>query len=281
MNLNERGYLAPITILSALLIALSVPPARALEGLEVSAGAGGYLMPAYLGSSESVFIPVPVGRVAYNNKGNNYYLSLNDGLGVSRFDASRKLVGSLSLNGGEKRNSRWYESLSGRVAHPASVKELLAGTPDVSSPLRAEAMLGRVTGAGIFGVILGYYPSRVQLAGGERTYDGLLASLMWTAPVPLGERFAVTAVAAADFMNGKYADAWYSLGSATARLPAYDAAAGARSLRFVLQADYAGPRGPGATLLLSDTLLLGDAGDSPYTERRNQLTLGIYTFFNF
>jgi outer membrane scaffolding protein for murein synthesis (MipA/OmpV family) len=143
-------------------------------------------------------------------------------------------------------------------------------------------MLGYMSQFGIFSVSLEYHPTTWEITGErDRTHDGFIFSLSCMKPVPVTDKLTVTTRLAVDLMDKNYAKAWYSVEKQTLALNAFEADAGVRDVELAVRVDYRFSAHISAAFLAQNSFLLTDAGDSPYTTSRYQLTSGLYGIYMF
>lgn len=188
--------------------------------------------------------------------------------------------GSINLNGGNERNKEEYNVLGMSKDHTDDVKKLLEGSPTVKTRVRAKMMAGYLSRMGMFGVSLEHHPTTVR-GETDRSYDGFIASLSYCKPFQVSEKLTITVMLDVSVMDQKYAEAWFSVKNPTQSLGAFDAAAGLRDLQLVLQIDYRISPHTGISFLNGNGLLLMDAGASPYTTSKYQMTSALYGFYTF
>ena len=249
---------------------------------DLSLGAGGYVSNVYYGSEEMYASPFPDIMVAYTKGNFSSSASFLDGIGITYANPEHHFLAGVNVNNGEERNSEEYSGLGVSTDHSDTVKRLLKGTPDVETALKTELMLGYMNKCGIFSVSLEYHPITWEMTGErDRTYDGFISSLSYIKPISITDNLTVTTRLAVDLMNKNYATAWYSVEKPTQALAAFEADFGVRDVELAVRIDYQYSEHISATLLVQNSLLLMDAGDSPYTTSRYQLTSGLYGIYTF
>jgi hypothetical protein len=221
-------------------------------------------------------------KVSYTKGNFSSSASFLDGIGITYVNPENHFLAGVNINNGEERDSEEYTGLGVSKDHSDKVKELLEGTPDVSTDIKTELMLGYMSKFGIFGVSLEYHPTTQKMPGErDRTYDAFISSLSYTKPVSVTNKLTVTTMLAADLMDENYAKAWYSVEKPTQALNAFEADSGLRDVQLALTIDYKISAHISATFLAQNSFLLMDAGDSPYTTARYQLTACIYGLYAF
>jgi outer membrane scaffolding protein for murein synthesis (MipA/OmpV family) len=255
---------------------------QAEDGFEMSVGAGVVGAPVYEGAREYYATPIPTIDLSWSRGGLSLSASILDGLGVTYFHGGSGILLGASLNSGETRAHDRYSPLVTEVDHSSRTQRRLAATPDAAGILAADATAGMITPVGLVGAVAGYRPTALDYPGdsaSDETLNGFLYSAFYMLPLPLGDRGELTAIAALEAMDGRYAEAWYSLDEDTAELDAFDAEAGLHRAQVVIEATAMITGRLGVSLLAAERLLLGDAARSPYTERRFQTTLVLSSFY--
>jgi outer membrane scaffolding protein for murein synthesis (MipA/OmpV family) len=279
MNCGKRWIIAG-TAAAFALVGASV--ACAEDGFEMSIGAGVVGAPVYEGAREYYATPIPSVDLSWTRGGFSLSASVLDGLGVSYLHGGSGVLCSATLNSGETRSREEYAPLFSPVEHSRRTQRMLEGTPDASGLLAADATSGVITPVGLVGATAGYRPTTLDYpAGGadDETLHGFLYSVFYMLPLPLGDRGQVTAIALLEAMDGRYAEAWYSLDRTTTELDAFDAAGGLHRAQLVIEATGMITPRLGVSLLAAERALLADAAESPYTERRFQTTVMLTSFY--
>jgi len=284
-SIKEESGLFALYRLSLLGMLMIFIPAQALGAdriWELSLGAGGYISNVYYGSEEMYASPFPDIMVSYTKGNFSSSASFLDGIGITYMNPKQHFLAGIKMNKGEERNSEEYKGFGVSKAHSDKVKNLLKGTPDVSTNIKTELMLGCMSKLGIFGVSLEYHPITQEITGkSDRTYDGFISSLSYMKPVSATDELNVTPRLALNFMDKNYAKAWYSVEESTQSLNYFEAGAGLRDIELSVQVDYKFSSHFSAALLAQNSFLLMDAGDSPYTTARYQLMSGFYGIYRF
>jgi outer membrane scaffolding protein for murein synthesis (MipA/OmpV family) len=141
-------------------------------------------------------------------------------------------------------------------------------------------MLGWISPVGILASALYYQPTLVS-GDADELFHAFVPSIFWLAPVPVTDRLTVTCLASLDFMDRRYAAAWFSVEEPTAELAAFRARAGLRDVQLIVRAEYRLTERLAATLLAGNLYLLADAADSPYTRTPYRLKAGGYLSYAF
>lgn len=268
----------------AALAAMAVAPAALAEdGWEFTLGAGSIGANVYPGADEYYMTPFPLAGVSYTRGDLTYTVSILEGISVSYFSEENGIMASMNASGGDTRDADGYEAFFVPYKHSRKTRTLLADSPRVSTPGYASASLGTLSPVGILGGSVGYHPTLVEPGGDSDTdlYHGILYSAQYIIGAPISERLSVMGVLSLGFMSKAYADAWYGVEEATAELSRYSADGGLRDAQLVLQVDYRFTDHFGASLLSANTLLLGDAAQSPFTTQRFQPSAVLYSYFTF
>lgn len=241
-------------------------------------GGVGMLMNTYPGSDEYDVSIMPEVKLSYTKGYFSFGLSLIDGVGVTYANPEIHLLTSLTFYLGSERDSETYTAGFIRKDHSARIARRLADTPTVSTIAYGEFALGYITPVGIFGASLEYHPTSYEGDSSE-FYHGILSSAYYLLSFPVTDRLTVTGKFSVDFMDARYAEAWYSLPEDTVELDAFKAEPGIKDIKMYLRMDYLLAKHVGVIVLASDTLLLGDAGRTPLTAERNQLMVGLCAVF--
>jgi outer membrane scaffolding protein for murein synthesis (MipA/OmpV family) len=281
-GLSTLLVLKNLVLLGILMITVPVQVFPSEKPWEFSLGAGVYTSNAYYGSKEMYASPFPDIKVSYTKGNFSSSVSFLDGIGITYVNPENHFLAGININNGEERDSEEYTGLGVSKDHSDKVKKLLEGTPDVSTDIKTELMLGYMSKFGIFGVSLEYHPTTQKMPGKrEQIYDGFISSLSYTKPVSVTNKLTVTTKLAVDLMDKNYAKAWYLVEKPTQALNAFEADAGLRDVQLAVRIDYKFSVHISATFLAQNSFLLMDAGDSPYTTARYQLTSGLYGIYTF
>lgn len=273
------------TMMTAALVALlAATAAYAEDGWELSLGAGVVGEPVYEGAHDYYATPIPTANLSWTSGGLSLSASILDGLGVTYVHEPTRLLAMASLNSGASRERDGYSLVVVPVEHTARTERLLEGTPDATGILAADATLGYITPVGLVGATAGYRPTRLEYPAGngsDETHHGFLYSLLYMIGLPLTDRIEVSTIALLEAMDGRYADAWYTVETDTAALEEFDAQPGLLRTRFVLDSTAMISERFGISLMAAQTVLLGDAARSPYTERQFQTSVILSSFYSF
>jgi outer membrane scaffolding protein for murein synthesis (MipA/OmpV family) len=271
-------------ILAAAVTVLAVATtADAEEGWDFTLGAGVVGAPVYEGARDYYASPIPLIDLSWSTDTFSLSASLLDGLGAMYMHQQSGVIASLALNTGASRESDTYYRFVVPVKHSSHTQRLLEGTPDATGVLAADATLGYVTPVGLVGATAGYRPTNLDSPGGDddTTYHAFLYSLLYFAAVPLGNGVEVSLAAQFELMDRSYARSWYAVKTPTPSLEAFNASAGLHRAQLVTEATGMLSDRVGLTLLAAEGVLLGDAGRSPYTERRFQTLVVLSSFYRF
>ena len=283
MNTRKAGSALKGLIILGLLIFFNPASVFASDdNWSFSLGAGVYTESVYFGSDETYAAPVPCAKAMYTKGNFTATLSLLEGIGIMYMDNDNRFYGGINLNNGSERDEEGYDVLGRKTDHSDHVKTLLKGSPSVNTHVCTEMMIGYLSDIGNFSLSLEYHPTTVK-GGGEsaRSINGLIASLSYIKPFQISEKMTITGVIDLSVMDKNYADAWFSLEKPTQSLESFDAAAGLRDIQVVLQINYMLWPNIGITILNGNSILLMDAGDSPFTESKHQMTSAIFGFYHF
>lgn len=262
-----------------LLILLAVPAAPCLaaeEGWDFSLGAGLLVAPVYEGSGDTCVSPLPRLSISYSTGSLSFSASLLDGLGISYLHGGSGILASLKVAPGPGRDSEGYSTLLTKAAHSDGTQRLLEGTPAARGVVSTDLTLGALTAVGLFGVTVGYRPTQVG-----QTYHAFTGAVIYMIELNLTDRLSLSALASLEAMDARYAEAWYSLAEDTPALTAFDARAGLRAAQLAVEASAMISGRIGLSLLARELVLLGDAAESPYTEKRLQAAAVLQAFYEF
>jgi len=233
--------------------------------------------------------PFPSVDVSYTTGAVSISASILDGLGVSYMHEGLGILGSVSVNFGEERDSEGYSFLATQVDHDKRTQKLLEDTPTVRTVVAADATLGVLTPVGVLGTTIGYRPSVVEYNGAsgggggggtDATYQAVVGSLFYLIGMPVTERLSVMAVLSLELMDADYADAWFTVEEPTASLDAFEAEAGLRAAQLAMEGSYMFADHFGLSLTAGEMVMLGDAADSPYTRGQFQTVVMLEAFYS-
>ncbi len=266
-----------VASLFAVTLGLASSVAAEEKGWAYAAGGAVVSENVYAGADETYVTPTPIFRASYDTgKQLSYFISLPlEGAGVVYKSGMHNLIGRLTLNFGGQRLSDEYSVIGIPVDHSDKTKAFLDGAPDVSTPVYLSASLQRPMNIGIIGASLGYHPTSVEYTQGgidDKVEHGLLFSLSYTKPFQLSQRLALCGMLSMEFMDDRYADAWFSVERETASLEPFEANAGIKDVQFAIHASYSITERVALSVCGAHGVLLGDAADSPYTVEKNQQT---------
>ncbi len=276
-------------MLLVLIAGCCAPFAAAQDGWDLSVGAGVAQTPAYEGSESYFMSPFPSVDVSYTTGAVSISASILDGLGVSYMHEGLGILGSVSVNFGEERDSEGYSFLATQVDHDKRTQKLLEDTPTVRTVVAADATLGVLTPVGVLGTTIGYRPSVVEYNGAsgggggggtDATYQAVVGSLFYLIGMPVTERLSVMAVLSLELMDADYADAWFTVEEPTASLDAFEAEAGLRAAQLAMEGSYMFADHFGLSLTAGEMVMLGDAADSPYTRGQFQTVVMLEAFYS-
>lgn len=281
MNTHKTGLaLKGLFVLGIMIFFNPVSASSSEDAWSFSLGAGVYAESVYFGSDETVAAPVPCAKAMYSNGNVSASLSLLEGIGIMYTDKSSHFYGAINLNNGDERDAEEYTLLGRKTDHSDRVKKLLEGSPSVKTGVCTEIMIGYLSDIGNFALSLEYHPTTVE-AEKEQSYNGFIASFSCFKPFHISEKLTITGMLDLNVMDKNYAEAWFSVKNPTHRLESFDAAAGLRDIQVIVQIDYMIWPNIGITFLNGNSFLLMDAGDSPYTESKHQMSSVLYGFYNF
>jgi outer membrane protein len=229
----------------------------------VTVGVEGTVAPAFEGSSQYLFSPMPVfflrpvGHAAR-------FRSERDGASIALLN-----LGSFAAGPAAKFKSARYESDSGQ----------LRGLGDVDWALE-------------IGGFAEYWPSewlrtRIEVRRGFNGHDGIVADLTADVVVPLLERWTVSGGPRVTFADGKATAPYFSINAAQARasgLPEFDAKGGLHSIGVGAQVRYQWTPQWSSRLFVEYERLAGDAASSPLVAQRgspDQVTVGAGVTYSF
>lgn len=238
----------------------------------------------YVGSDDYYLMPLPNFKASYAKGSFDYSFSLLDGLGVTYTNQKLGLLTSVTVNAGESRNSQEYSLLGMQVKHSAPTLELLKGTSNLDVPLALDVTLAYLTPVGLFGASLAYNPVTVeynQTSLKDETRHGFVYSLQYMAGLPLSDRLSMSGLVSVDFMDGNFADTWFTVNQVTNSLNTFKARAGLRSSMIAVEMNYEISKRFRLSLLGASTILLQDARKSPFTVETVQRTMMLQTLYHF
>lgn len=275
-----RFFKARSCFIAATLLAMStaIPPSTATDekGWDYTAGIAVLSESVYVGADETYVAPTPTFRASYNAGALSYFISLPlEGVGVTYQSEQHNVIGSLTLNFGGQRDPDEYSVIGIPVDHSDKTRAFLKGSPEVETPVEIAATLLRPMNIGIVGASLAYHPTSVEYAQGgidDKVKHGLLVSLSYMKQLPVTKRLSISGMFSMEFMDDRYAEAWYGVERGTASLDTFQAKAGLRDAQIAIHASYNISERVALSLYGANMVLLGDAQDSPYTVEQNQRT---------
>lgn len=270
----------PAATLALIALVFLTTPAEA-QGWDLELGVATVTEPVYPGADHSYVVPTVNFRASTHRGPWSWSASLLDGLDVTWFDPARGWLASLNVNQGDERRRDVYSIAGFEVDHRDETRRLLVGSPDLSNPVNATLMLGRLTPFGIVAASVAYHPTTVEATVDDDTHHGMLYSLSHLVSMPVGRRFAVMTLAQVEFMDDEYASAWYTAVESNASHGTFDARPGVRDVRFATQVSFAATERVTVSCVVAHTRLLGDAGASPYTTSRAQTAACLQALYQF
>ncbi len=238
---------------------IQVEPPSVRQGAElrpaqwqVRLGAGAAFGPIYPGSSTIRAVPLPVLEVAYRPELpflDSVFFNGRDGLGVVAFRQ-----GPISIGG----------SVGFAPGRDQDLAARLHGMGDIDSAARASLFLRADFGP--FGLSLQGYQ-----AMGEQ--EGATLVLGASMRQPIGRRLMLLGRVEATWADEDNMQQWFGVTTQQAsrsRFPAYNAGAGLRSVSANLTGIYNITDSWSLSVSAGVSQLLGDAADSPITERKTQ-----------
>lgn len=228
-------------------------------------GGGLFVMPTFPGASDSEVRAVPLIGASYGR----FFVGANPDAGAL-----------LSLGAYLYRDSNWRAgvALSYDVIKPRdeSDDDHLQGLGDVKRTAHAE----------LFAVYTWHWLSvrgsvLTDIAGNDR---GTVATLDAMGRYQATPQLTLTAGPGMSWTSSQYNRAYFGVDtgqSSRSGLPVYSPGSGVSTLRFSLGANYRIDRhwNVGATIVAA--WLRGDAGDSPVTQKKNQMTYGLLASYRF
>lgn len=267
----------------ALTALLAAGAAFAGEGWDFTVDAAALADNTYVGSDEYYVAPLPAFRASRDAGATTWFVSLPlEGIGVSHRNATSGLTGSVSMNFGGLRSPEEYSVVGFPTRHGDKALALLAGSPEIATPIIVEAKVEYPVPFGMLGAALGYHPTSVeyeQVEISDELRHGFLLSLQYKAFAPITRGFVVGGVLGLEFMDGNYADGWFAVAQETKNLAKFEADAGARDVQASLFASYQIAANVNLSLYYRNMLLLGDAARCPYTVDERQQTFLLRTSY--
>ena len=237
--------------------ASAAPPERRLPSdWSFEFGGGALALPSFPGAASTKVIPLPWVDLHYKDR---FFLSPISGLGVNLVAVPGARLGVALLPD---------------LGRSASSNNRLRGWGDIGAGADLR-LFGLLQVIGPVAVLAGV---RRQLGGGNGTVvDGGLAGTLRLLP-----RLAVTATGTVTWANARYTQAYFGVDaeqSATARsfgsvVPTFAPGAGLRDASLALSASFRLDHHWSVQSIARAEVLLGDAGRSPLTEQRVQLSFG-------
>jgi outer membrane scaffolding protein for murein synthesis (MipA/OmpV family) len=272
-------------LVSSLMIVLAAQILHAQQpGWEFSVGAGIGGETVYSGSDDYYIAPLPSVKASYSSGNVNYSLSILEGLGITYMNPNWGLMASASVNAGATRDREEYTVIGVPVKHSARTRALLAGSPNLNTPLAVTTMLAYPSPIGLFGVSLGIHPTSVEYNRTDRqdeTRNGMLYSLLYTVGGRATEQLSFSGLFSIEFMDQTYADTWYSVDKPTNSLSAHKADAGLRNGLIALEMSYRISERISLSAVGASTILMSDAKDSPYTVETVQRAVTAQMLYHF
>ena len=238
-------------------LASAAPPERRLHSdWSFEFGGGALALPSFPGASSTKVIPLPWIDLHYRDL---FFLSPISGLGVNLVAVPGARLGVALLPD---------------FGRSASDSNRLRGWGDIGTGADLR-LFGQLRVIGPVAVLAGV---RRQLGGGNGTLvEGGLTSKLRLLP-----RLSLTATGTATWANARYTQAYFGVDaeqSATAlsfgsAVPTFSAGAGLRDASLALSASLRIDDHWSLQSIFRTEALLGDAGRSPLTEQRLQLTFG-------
>jgi len=261
-----------VTAALALLVVAACPPGSPAQEIDVATaaplerplrsdwsfefGGGALAAPSYAGAASTKILPLPWVDLRYRDR---FFLSPISGLGVNL----------VALPG-----ARLGVALLPDLGRTASSSDRLRGWGDIGAgaDLKLFGQLHLVGPVALLAAV------RRQLGGG----NGTVVDAGLTGTLPLLRRLIVSATGTVSWANARYTQSYFGVDadqSAAAFLngsavPTFAAGAGLRDASLALNAIFRVDRHWSVQSVVRTEVLLGDAGRSPLTERRFQLTFG-------
>jgi hypothetical protein len=265
------------------LLVVMTASVAAEDGWSLRVGAGAAAAAVYEGSDEYAAAPVPSVDVGWT-RGPVSIGASTGGLGITCFQPDVGVLAGATVGLGQSRTRTLTATPLSPTTYSRRTERFLEDTPNVTGIAAADATLGYLTPVGIVAATVGYRPTLVEFTTAGRSdelYHAFLYSIFYYIGAPITEKLSIDAIVLVDAMDDRYAEAWYSLPDDTARLDSYDASAGLRSVQFVLEGSFAITEHLGASLMIGNTYLLGDAANAPFTRERLQSAVVIASFYEF
>ncbi|GGP23014.1 MipA/OmpV family protein [Silvimonas iriomotensis] len=273
----RNGWLAPFAMLlatAAVQAATGSAPVAATaatpqdlpdDGLHYSLGFGAFVAPKYSGSSDNHVVPAPLIGVRYDRYFFGTVPDANVPFGIGAYLYRDKTF-------------RVGVALSADLVKPrkSSDDARLTGLPDVERTAHATFFASyNLDWLSVVG-------SATQDVGGKG--QGTTATLDALGRYQVTEQLTLSAGPGVTWGSSKNNQTFYGVtaeDSARSGLAEYTPGAGLAAIRFSVGAMYQLDKNWTLGARIGATRLPGDVGDSPIVEKKNQMTYGVFTNYNF
>jgi len=283
LQMKEKNRVINIILIGLCFLTFGSPNALAWE-TSGEVGAGLLYTEVYTGSDEFYLTPLPIFKIALEGERNSIYLSIIDGVGVRHIFGTNGYFTDISLNFGSERDSQHYTVMGFERSHSDRTKSFLKNTPTVSTDVIGKMAFGYSAQWGTIICSAEYHPTKVDYSDSlteDENLEGFLYTLAYSRGYALTPEIMVNGVVGVEFMNGAYADAWFSNKNSTEKLKQFDAKGGLKGVLAVFDAVGQLSDDVVVKVTLVAKYLTGDAADSPYTRQKFQPTAIIGAVYNF
>ncbi|MBB5190135.1 outer membrane protein [Silvimonas terrae] len=235
------------------------------DGLHYSLGFGAFVAPKYAGASDSHVIPAPLFGVRYDRFFLGTVPDANVPFGIGAYLDRDNAI-------------RVGVALSADLVKPrkSSDDARLTGMPDIERTAHATVF------ASYNLAWLSVVSSATQDIGGKD--QGATATLDVLGKYRPTEQLTFTAGPGVTWGSSQYNQTFYGVtaaDSASSGLAQYTPGSGLAAVRFSVGAMYQLDKDWTLGARIGATRLPGDVGDSPIVEKKNQMTYGVFTNYNF
>jgi outer membrane scaffolding protein for murein synthesis (MipA/OmpV family) len=233
---------------------------------DVTIGAGAVYAPDFPGSSTRRVFPYPFGEIYYKDRFGLDFSKLS-WFAVNTENAALSVFLTYDFGRQDSDRAASYSLGAARLRGLGTIE----GTPE----------LGLAASTTIWG--LPVYGSLRKAPDGQG-HGGAVGNVGIDFPVEIEPRLTAALSLGAEWVDENYAKAYFGVTSAQAartRFKQYDAKGGLNNVSATLAVVYNHDRHWRAAAFAGVGRLIGDAADSPITERRNQPLFGFFVTYRF